>query len=109
MSSCSRACRLNNTSGGLNRYAVDHGLKLGARIVWMPTFSAHNHIRHNYRHKLLATKEPMLPPTALSVLDGLSQVTDEVKFILDQIAEKDAVLSAGHLHISEISSCSRRP
>src|SRR5882757_3229330 len=36
---------LNNTSGGLNRYAVDHGLKLGARIVWMPTFSAHNHIR----------------------------------------------------------------
>src|SRR3954469_12788502 len=93
---------LNNTSGGLNRYAVDHGLKLGARIIWMPTFSAGNHIRHNYRHKMLATKEAMLPATALSVVDPLGKLVDEVKFILDQIAEKDAVFSAGHLHISEI-------
>jgi hypothetical protein len=93
---------LNNTSGGLNCYAVDHGLKLGARIIWMPTFSAGNHIRHNYRHKMLATKEPMLPATALSVVDAQGNLVDEVKFILDQIASKDAVLSAGHLHISEI-------
>ncbi len=93
---------LNNTSGGINRYAVDHGLKLGARIVWMPTFSAENHIRHNYRHKMLVTKEPMLPPTALRALDDQGRLLDEVKFILDQVAAKDAVLSAGHLHISEI-------
>ena len=38
---------LNDTSGGLNPFAVDHGLKLGARLIWMPTFSAANHIRHN--------------------------------------------------------------
>ena len=37
---------LNDTTGGLNPWAVDHGLKLGARLVWMPTFSAANHIRH---------------------------------------------------------------
>src|SRR5262245_28089300 len=35
---------LNNTVGGLNRYAVDHAIKLGGKIVWMPTFSAANHI-----------------------------------------------------------------
>jgi len=93
---------LNNTTGGLNPYAVDHGLKLGARLVWMPTFSAANHIRNNHRKQMLATKEPMLPPTMLTVVDDKGALKDEVKFILDQIAERDAVLSAGHLHISEI-------
>ncbi|WP_316979385.1 DUF6282 family protein [Shumkonia mesophila] len=93
---------LNNTSGGLNPYAVDHGLKLGARVVWMPTFSAANHIRHGHRHVLLPTKEAMLPPTALSVVDEKGRLKDEVKEILDVIAAHDAVLSAGHLHISEI-------
>jgi hypothetical protein len=93
---------LNDTAGGLNPYAVDHGLKLGARLVWMPTFSAANHIRHNRRGHLLPTKVPMKRPKMLTVIDEDGRIKDEVKEILDQIAEFDAVLSAGHLHISEI-------
>ena len=93
---------LNDCCGGLNPYAVDHGLKLGARLIWMPTFSAANHIRHNYRGHLLATKFPMMPASMLTVVDEKGKIKDEVKIILDQIAEFDAVLSAGHLHISEI-------
>ena len=93
---------LNDTCGGLNPYAVDHGLKLGAKLVWMPTFSAANHIRQNHRRNMLATKEPMLPATMITVVDERGRLKDEVKFILDQIAARDAVLSAGHLHISEI-------
>jgi hypothetical protein len=93
---------LNDTAGGLNPYAVDHGLKLGARLVWMPTFSAANHIRHNRRGALLPTSVPMKPPKMLTVVDEDGHIKDEVKEILDQIAEFDAVLSAGHLHISEI-------
>lgn len=93
---------LNDTCGGLNPYAVDHGLKLGARLIWMPTFSAANHMRHNYRGHRLVTSQPMLPAKMLTVLDEDGKLKDEVKFILDQIAEADAVLSGGHLHISEI-------
>lgn len=93
---------LNDTSGGLNPYAVDHGLKLGARLVWMPTFSAANHIRHNRHGHLLPTIVPMKRPKMLTVVDDDGRIKDEVKEILDQIAEFDAVLSAGHLHISEI-------
>jgi len=92
----------NNTTGGLNPYAVEHGFKLGARLVWMPTFSAANHIRHSHRKQFLPTKEKMLDPTMLTVIDERGKLKDEVKLILDQIAEYDAVLSAGHLHISEI-------
>lgn len=93
---------LNNTVGGLNVYAVDHMLKLGGHIVWMPTFSAANHLRHGHRHVILPTKEQMLKPTGLSVVDDKGDLKEEVKPILDIIAETDAVLSAGHLHISEI-------
>ena len=93
---------LNDTAGGLNPYAVDHGLKLGARLVWMPTFSAANHIRANHRRQMLQTRVPMLPPTMLTVVDERGVLKDVVKQILDQIAAADAVLSAGHLHISEI-------
>lgn len=38
---------LNNTIGNFNKYAVDHAIKLGARIVWMPTFNSANHIAHH--------------------------------------------------------------
>lgn len=93
---------LNDTAGGLNPYAVDHGLKLGARLVWMPTFSAANHIRQNRKGHLLPTSTPMKRPKMLTVVDEDGRIKDEVKEILDQIAEFDAVLSAGHLHISEI-------
>ncbi|MEA1672754.1 DUF6282 family protein [Nitrospirillum sp. BR 11163] len=93
---------LNNTTGGLNPYAVEHGFKLGARLVWMPTFSAANHIRHSHRRQFLPTKDQMLPPRALTVVDDRGALLDEVKVILDQIAQYDAILSAGHLHISEI-------
>jgi hypothetical protein len=98
---------LNNTSGGFNRYAVDHGIKLGANLVWMPTFSAANHIRahqkdKDFEKKFPTTKEKMLEPTPLSILDDRENLLNEVKFILDLIAENDLVLSSGHLHISEI-------
>lgn len=98
---------LNNSVGGLNRYAVDHSIKLGGRIVWMPTFSSANHIDQHKRDKHFDEKFPtprekMLQPTPLRALDDNGDIHDELKFILDLIAEADLVLSAGHLHISEI-------
>jgi len=98
---------LNNTTGGINRYSVDHGINLGAKLVWMPTFSAENHINahrkdKDFEQKFPTTKEAMLAPTPLRVTDDDGALIDEVKFILDLIAENDLVLSSGHLHISEI-------
>jgi len=98
---------LNNSVGGINRYAVDHSIKLGGRIVWMPTFSAANHIDQHrkdadFDKKFPTTKARMLQPSPLRALDDNGDIHDELKFILDLIAEADLVLSAGHLHISEI-------
>lgn len=98
---------LNNSVGGINRYAVDHSVKMGGRIIWMPTFCAANHLdqhKHDkdFDEKFPTPKEKMLAPTPLRALDGNGDIHDELKFILDIIAEHDLVLSAGHLHISEI-------
>jgi hypothetical protein len=96
---------LNNQSGGLNLYAVEHGIALGAKLIWMPTFASKNHIAH---HKADAnfqfpnTKKPMLSPTPLTVVDDQGKLLPVVLPILDMVAEHDVVLSSGHLHISEI-------
>lgn len=92
---------LNNALGGFNPYAVEHALKLGTKIVWMPTVSAANHIREGHNKKLLVAKSEMRKPTALSAVDEHGELRGEIKPILDLIAEYDAVLSCGHLHISE--------
>ena len=63
--------------GGLNPYAVEHGFKLNARLVWMPTFSAANHIRHSHRKNYLATKDAMLKPKALTVVNDAGELLDE--------------------------------
>ena len=95
---------LNNAVGGFNKYAVDHGIALGARLVWMPTFSSKNHCDSPFGTKagFPHTTKPMLPFDPLTPIDDEGQVKDEVKEILDLIAEHDVILSGGHLHVSEI-------
>lgn len=97
---------LNNSVGGINRFAVDHCIKLGGKIVWMPTFSAANHI-DKYKQKdaqamsFPSTKEKMVEPIPLTILDENGRMTDETKACLDLIAEGDIILAGGHLHVSE--------
>jgi hypothetical protein len=98
---------LNNASGGINPYTVDHCVKLGGKIIWMPTFSAANHIRDAKEHAAGAKSFPktakrMLDPTPLSVMDANGRLTDESKQCLDIIAEGDIILAGGHLHVTEM-------
>ena len=95
---------LNNAVGGFNKHAVDHGIALGAKLVWLPTFSAKNHIDSRYGVKagFPHTTRKMIPFDPLTPLDEHGKVKDEVKEILDLIAQYDVILAGGHLHISEI-------
>jgi hypothetical protein len=95
---------LNNAVGGFNLHAVDHGIAIGARLVWMPTFSAKNHIDSPFGIKagFPHTIRKMIPFDPMTPIGEDGRVKDEVKAILDMIAEHDVILSGGHLHISEI-------
>ena len=94
---------LNNVVGGFNPYAVEHAAALGARIVWMPTLAAENHLRWektaNWIHP--ASTQKIRPAAGIPVLNDDRTVRDEVKEVLDVIATTDMVLASGHLHVSE--------
>jgi hypothetical protein len=94
---------LNNASGGINPHAVDHAIKLGGKIVWMPTFAAKNHITAYQAKSFPKTARPMLPPIPLTVLDANGKLIDEARQICDLIAEGDIILAGGHLHVSELA------
>ena len=79
---------LNNSTGGFNPFVVDA--------------QAANHIRSAHRKVRLASNVELRSSPALSVVDGYGNILDEVKQILDMIAEFDAILSSGHLHVWEI-------
>ncbi|HSI40720.1 MAG TPA: DUF6282 family protein [Xanthobacteraceae bacterium] len=98
---------LNNPLGGINPSAVDYALKQGARVVWMPTAHANNHLDHyktdaKFDSKFPTATQKVLEPIALSLLGPDGQVADEVKAILDLVAAADAVISGGHHHAREL-------
>jgi hypothetical protein len=95
---------LNNASGGINPHAVDHAVKLGAKIVWMPTLSAANHLEQlaTVGKNFPKTAKPMLDAIPLRATDANGAVSDATKQVLDLIAEGDIILAGGHLDAAEM-------
>jgi hypothetical protein len=93
-----------HATGGINPYAVQTALQLGARVVWMPTFTSANHVRS------LETDPRSEPLRALGEIDGPGiAVVDEhgellpnVTEVLDLLAAAGATLATGHLGPDEI-------
>lgn len=98
---------LNNPVGSLNPSAVDYALKQGARTVWMATAHAHNHMEHEkkdpgFKNKFPVNTKKTVAPVGVTLVDEKGVVRDEVKLILDLIAQADAAVSGGHHHIDEL-------
>ena len=96
---------LNNASGGFNPHAVDHCIKLGGKIVWLPTLSAANHIdavKSGHAVTFPSPAKKMLPAIPLQALDASGQVIDPLKQILDLVAADDIILAGGHLSAAEM-------
>jgi hypothetical protein len=98
---------LNNSAcGGFNADAVRVSLKLGGKVVWMPTVSAANHIEYMRQHpddRHVVSLGHGLQSEGLTPLRNKDTLGDDVLEILDLIAEADAVLATGHL--SALESC----
>ena len=99
---------LNRGVGGINPGAVEIALDQGAKIVWLPTFDAHNHARvfggtgeYGFRSMRLAFKGSSRPHGDFSTIhDG--KLTADAKEVIDIIAAYDAVLATGHVSREEI-------
>ena len=86
---------LNYEVGGLNYHAVRNAAGLGAKVVWMPTFSAANSI-NKFRELGLP-----LEGEGISLLDGTGNLVPEMERILAIIRKNDMVLATGHISPEE--------
>lgn len=89
-----------HATGGINRYAVDTALKLGAKVIWLPTFTSANQVRFAREEGLLSEGLKALGTIegdGISVLDDSGRITDELGAVLDLIAAAGATLATGHI------------
>lgn len=97
---------LNQAVGGLNPAAVDTCIKLGGRMVWMPTMAARHHVRFfggsHFGSRMKGRTPAAGPAQGLTVLDGDGGLRPEVREILGLVAEAGICLSTGHLSLDEI-------
>ena len=81
--------------GGLNPNAVMTGANLGAKVVWMPTFSSKNSI------KMMRKQGLPLQGEGISLLNKEGTLVPEVERILQIIKKFDMVLATGHISPQE--------
>ncbi|MBB6450035.1 hypothetical protein HNR44_002013 [Geomicrobium halophilum] len=95
----------NLFTGGVSTHAVDMALRMGAKIIWMPTLSAAQHQRyfaHHSKANIFNSEETLDDSYAGLTVTKNGVVKDEVKRVLALIASKDAVLATGHLEAEEV-------
>lgn len=96
---------LNHAVGGFNLHAVDMAIKMGAKIVWMPSVDA----QHTIEKVVIEDATPWLKPIVwndvpskgLTVLDEKGEIAACVKDILDLINGTDVILDTCHLNAEE--------
>jgi hypothetical protein len=88
---------LDNEAGGLNPGAVLAWVRMGAKVVWMPTATA-----ANSKGKVLRSRGLDLPGEGQTVLDSRGKLAPEVKEIFKIVKDNDVVLGTGHLSPEEV-------
>ncbi|MFH1381992.1 MAG: DUF6282 family protein [Chloroflexota bacterium] len=77
--------------GGLNPVAVEASALLGAKVVWMPTFSSAND----------KEKRGLKPEEGIRILDNQGKLVPAIGPILDIVKKYDMVLATGHIYAKE--------
>jgi len=92
--------------GGVNPAAVEVALRVGAKVVWLPTLTS--------RQDQLNGVGPALgiPGPGIGITDDDGGLLPETREVLDLVAEHDAVLATGHVtaaeHLAVVRAFGRR-
>lgn len=96
---------LNRYVGGVNPHAVEAALRLGARIIWMPTLDAACHRQaFGFGGGFAAQSSGLETPSeGLSILrDG--RLLPEAREVMTLVREHRAALATGHVSFEEIAA-----
>ena len=81
----------DHPSGGLNLSAVEAALRLGGKIVWLPTV-------HSHQDYLDGKGEAFgIQGTGITVFDNEGQLLNSVREIFALVQQHEAVLATGHI------------
>ncbi len=86
----------DHPTGGLNVWAVEAALSLGARIVWLPT--AHSAVDFGKMFEISARHRGLGP---IRVVDDDAKPLPAVEEIFDLVRQTDAILATGHISSDE--------
>jgi hypothetical protein len=89
---------LNSFVGGFNPVAVEHALETGARVVWLPTFSAANFPLEAIDRGFPFSRQ------SLRAVDDDGSVTDEARAVLETVGDTDRSVALGNGHLSREES-----
>lgn len=89
---------LNAFVGGFNPVAVELAIEAGARVVWLPTFSAANFDPGGIGREFPFSNQ------ALTATDDDGEVRPEVLDVLATVAERDPTVAVGNGHLSRSES-----
>lgn len=86
---------LNSTVGGINPYACESALKMGAKIVWLPTRDAENSLKYGNMKGDFFNRE------GISVIDDKGNLIKALKDVIEVVKKYDATLATGHISLEE--------
>jgi len=92
--------------GGVNPEAVKVAIRMGAKVIWLPTLSAANHIQGNKTRITgnLAAMSQGFRAQPVPVVGENGVVKSELVEILELIGDAGIVLATGHLSVPEIKT-----
>jgi hypothetical protein len=82
-------------TGGMNVFAVEMALRMGAKIVWLPTVHSHQDYLAGLGGRMGVEGE------GIKVVDGEGRPTPELQAIFDLVRQYDGVLATGHTSAAE--------
>jgi hypothetical protein len=100
---------LNNSVGGLNSYVVEAAIGLGAKVVWMPTVSAAQHIKFHGGGGSFPGTTVALREKPIVLINEKGRLKPEVEEIIEILAHNpQVVLATGHGTAEEVNAVVER-
>ncbi|HHY13555.1 MAG TPA: hypothetical protein GX526_02790 [Thermoanaerobacterales bacterium] len=98
---------LNNSVGGLKAEVVESAIGFGAKIIWLPTVSAKNHIDYITKHDKFPklANDVTINETPIPFVDKNGECREEIINIFEILKAHDNILlGAGHGDADEINT-----
>ena len=103
---------LNYYVGGINPSAAEATLRMGGKIIWMPTMDSAGHAAayggtRTYRRKSMEMEPVEQTLKGISILDEKGELIPEIKEVARLVADYDCILGTSHLTKAEIQKLFR--